>query len=115
MTILVRPDMESDKIKINLLERKAELESRVERTHRHTFHRDEPVSANFNEQVKQTENDELVRALEAEAKEEIAQINKALHRIEVDVYEQCAHCGGEIGVQRLQAIPYADSCIECAE
>ncbi|HJN95826.1 MAG TPA: TraR/DksA family transcriptional regulator [Gammaproteobacteria bacterium] len=107
--------MESDKIKINLLERKAELESRVERTHRHTFHRDEPVSANFNEQVKQTENDELVRALEAEAKEEIAQINKALHRIEVDVYEQCAHCGGEIGVQRLQAIPYADSCIECAE
>ena len=107
--------MESDKIKINLLERKAELESRAERTHRHTFHRDEPVSANFNEQVKQTENDELVRALEAEAKEEIAQINKALHRIEVDVYEQCAHCGGEIGVQRLQAIPYADSCIECAE
>ena len=107
--------MESDKIKTDLLERKAELESRVERTHRHTYHRDEPVSPNFNEQVKQTENDELVRALEAEAKEEIAQINNALHRIEEDVYELCAHCGEEIAAQRLQAIPYTDSCIECAE
>lgn len=94
--------------------RKAELEGRLERTHKHIYQKDEPVSANFNEQVKQTENDELVMALEAEGVEELAQVRKALQRIEDNVYQNCAHCGGSISEDRLKAIPYTDSCINCA-
>lgn len=94
--------------------RKAELESRIERTHKHTYQKDEPVSANFSEQVKQTENDGLVMALEAEGVEELAQVNNALQRISDNVYHSCAHCGGSIGEDRLKAIPYTDSCISCA-
>ena len=106
--------MEIEKIKAELIKSKAELESRLKRTHKHIYQKDEPVSANFSEQVKQTENDQLVRALEADGIEEIAQINTALHRIEEDIYQLCAHCGEEISEERLQAIPYTDSCIECA-
>ncbi len=106
--------MQTDSIKKELLDRKAEMESRLQRTHKHIYQKDEPVSANFNEQVKQTENDELVMALEREGMEEIAQINKALQRIEDGVYEQCAHCGEAIGEERLRAVLYTDSCIGCA-
>ena len=77
--------------------------------------KDEPVSANFNEQVKQTENDELVMALEAEGIEEIAQVNNALNRIEEGTYQSCAKCGEDISEERLEAIPYTDRCIDCAE
>ena len=106
--------MDIDRIKKELLERKAELESRLERTHRHIYHKDEPVSANFNEQIKQTENDDLVMALEEDAKEEIGQINRALRRIENGEYLECSRCGEAIAEARLQAIPYADLCIRCA-
>ncbi|MCB1671328.1 MAG: TraR/DksA family transcriptional regulator [Gammaproteobacteria bacterium] len=106
--------MNLQQVKVNLLEKKAEIESRLERTHKHIYHKDEPVSANFNEQIKQTENDELVRALEQEGREELRQINKALQRLDSDEYTLCTGCGGEIGEQRLLAIPYTDLCIECA-
>ena len=107
--------MDIEKIKSELLARKAEMESRLERTHKHIYHKDEPVSANFNEQVKQMENDGLVMALEAECLEEVAQINNALHRIEDDTYLLCANCGEPIGEKRLQAIPYTSRCIQCAK
>jgi len=106
--------MKLDKFKSELLARRVELQARLERTHKHIFQKSEPVSANFHEQVTQTENDQLVITLEADAKEEIAMINKALQRIEGGDYLECSACGKEIGLQRLQAIPYADRCVRCA-
>ena len=106
--------MDLEKIKQQLLERKAEMESRLERTHKHIYQKDEPVSANFNEQIKQTENDNLVMALEEEAKDEIRQIARALKRIDDDEYLDCANCGEPIDERRLEAIPYTDRCIKCA-
>ena len=106
--------MELDAVKKHLLAEKAELEARLERTHKHIYLKDEPVSANFNEQVKQTENDELVRTLEAEGLGEIAQINTALQRLEENVYTRCSKCGGAIAEDRLRAIPCTDLCISCA-
>lgn len=106
--------MDVSNFKSVLLDRRTELQSRLERTHRHIFQKTEPVSANFHEQVTQTENDQLVVALEQDAKEEIAQINRALQRIEDGNYLDCAACGKPIGLQRLKAIPYTDRCVKCA-
>jgi len=106
--------MNLESITIQLLEKKSELELRLERTHKHIYQREEPVSANFSEQVKQTENDGLVMTLEAEAIEEIAQINIALKRIDNKNYTECSKCGGKIAEERLQAIPYSNTCINCA-
>lgn len=107
--------MDINQIKAELEELKLELQSRVSRTHKHIYLKDEPVSPNFNEQVKETENDGLVMALESEGLEEIAQIEQALKRIEAGVYGQCQHCGSQIDEARLQAVPATDSCIECAK
>ncbi len=93
---------------------KRELESRISRTHKHTYQRNEPVSAKFDEQVVETENDSLVMALEAEGLDEIAQINRALQRIEDGSYGRCEACGEKIGKSRLEAIPFAIHCINCA-
>ena len=105
--------MDVNNFKSILLDRRAELQSRLERTHRHIFQKTEPVSANFHEQVTQTENDQLVITLEQDAKDEIAQINRALQRIENGTYLDCAACGMPIGLPRLQAIAYTDRCVKC--
>ena len=107
--------MDLEQIKSELLSSKAEIESRLERTHKHIYQKDEPVSANFSEQIKQTENDQLVRALEEEGLDELRHINNALQRLETGDYLRCSSCGGQIGEQRLSAIPFADQCIGCAD
>lgn len=106
--------MDLEKIKADLLTAKTELEARLQRTHKHLYQKDEPVSPNFNEQVKETENDQLVRVLDKEGMEELKQIKRALSRLENDQYLQCVTCGEDIGEQRLLAIPYAEKCIKCA-
>ena len=85
--------MEIEVIRKTLLSTKEELEARQERTHKHIYLKDEPVSPNFGDQVKQTENDQLVMTLEAEGKDELAKINRALQRIDDQIYSDCSACG----------------------
>ena len=42
------------------------------------------------------------------------QIEEALERMEAGVYGTCSDCGGEIPKARLNAIPYATRCVQCA-
>jgi DnaK suppressor protein len=107
--------MDLEQTRQALLAKQQELLSRVERTHKHIYHKDEPVSAKFSEQVTEMENNELVHALEEEGKMELGQIQRALTRIESGDYYDCASCGKPIGEKRLEAIPFADKCIDCAD
>lgn len=45
---------------------------------------------------------------------ELDEIDGALARIEARTYGQCASCGGAIPVARLEALPAAPSCLNCA-
>jgi DnaK suppressor protein len=45
---------------------------------------------------------------------ELKQIDSALERIEEGRYGRCETCESSIGVERLRAVPYVASCIECA-
>ena len=45
----------------------------------------------------------------------INQIDQALERIERGDYGKCALCGGEIGYERLETHPEADTCLDCSE
>ena len=44
----------------------------------------------------------------------LEQIESALERIEDVTYGACEECGGRIPKTRLNAIPYATTCIKCA-
>ncbi len=43
----------------------------------------------------------------------IAQIQRALQRLDAGTYETCEQCGGTIGWERLDALPFATQCIAC--
>jgi DnaK suppressor protein len=45
---------------------------------------------------------------------ELAKINAALERISAGRYGKCDTCGGTIKAARLQAVPHAAECIDCA-
>jgi len=46
--------------------------------------------------------------------ERIRRIEEALERIDEGSYGDCVVCEGKINVERLEAVPYARLCIECA-
>ena len=45
----------------------------------------------------------------------LEQIESSLERIEEGSYGQCEECGVKIPKARLNAIPYANLCVRCAE
>ena len=67
------------------------------------------------EQAQERENDEVVDAIGNETVQSIRVIQAALERIADGSYGACEECGEDIGVARLQAIPEATRCVECAE
>jgi RNA polymerase-binding protein DksA len=44
----------------------------------------------------------------------LEQVEAALERVNAGTFGACDDCGGAIGEERLEAIPYAAQCIECA-
>jgi RNA polymerase-binding transcription factor DksA len=98
-----------------LVARRDELAERVRRIHRDLRRRDEPVPADFAEQVVEQENIDVLYSLEDEGRTELARVERALGRLERGEYECCVRCGGPIAPARLDALPYAETCIECAD
>ena len=74
-----------------------------------------PASADSEEQAVELENEEVLNALDGEARQTLQLIEQALHRLERGEYGQCTLCGQAITPARLRAIPYAALCIACAE
>ncbi|WP_170940702.1 TraR/DksA C4-type zinc finger protein [Pseudoalteromonas sp. NBT06-2] len=70
--------------------------------------------ADWSEQAGERENDEVLNALESEAKIEIQQLSNAITRIEAGQYGICTSCGEAIAPQRLAVQPAALKCIQCA-
>ena len=57
-----------------------------------------------------TELGALVRAAQVGARE---LVEGALERIEAGTYGTCQRCGKPISEERLEALPYAELCIDC--
>jgi len=60
-----------------------------------------------------TANDEICSQLVEIESRELGRIEQALQRIAAGTYGRCEHCGSEISAARLDALPYADCCIDC--
>jgi DnaK suppressor protein len=57
--------------------------------------------------------DEVSSQLAEVESRELANIDRALLRIRKNTYGECESCGNKIPLARLNALPYATSCIEC--
>ena len=71
-------------------------------------------SQDSGEQAVERENDEVIEQLEEDASEELVKVRHAIERIKQGKYHTCTNCGGEISIQRLEAIPYSTLCFDCA-
>ncbi|MCX7804013.1 MAG: TraR/DksA family transcriptional regulator [Planctomycetota bacterium] len=60
------------------------------------------------------EGDMILRIVENESAT-IAEVKKALEKIENGTYGICEACGEPIGMARLQFLPFATLCIECTK
>ncbi|QOR38225.1 TraR/DksA family transcriptional regulator [Billgrantia diversa] len=91
-----------------------ELVERVDRYKVHKMHLENPLDRDMEEQAIELENEDVIDALEEEAEEELGQVMHALERIEEGEGELCERCGEPIDPRRLEAIPYATLCLDCA-
>lgn len=58
---------------------------------------------------------ELDMTIEEQARESLAQIDRALARMDAGTYGTCARCGAPIPPERLEAMPEAELCVTCKE
>lgn len=99
-------------VKVQLEARKALLLKRISSVKKDIT---KEHSADWSEQAQERQNDEVLEAIGNESRNELAQINRALDRMDAGDYTICSNCGEEISIKRLQAVPYTDLCIRCAE
>lgn len=97
-----------------LLSERARLLERIQRLDDNVHHREEPLPQDFAEQAVELENQEVLEALDDDARAELKQIQSALERIEDGSYGECARCGATINPERLAILPAATLCIRCA-
>jgi DnaK suppressor protein len=102
-------------MRARLVAMRDELEQRLQHITRTIRHADEPPEKDFAEQVTERESDEVLDALGGAAREELSKIRRAIQRIDDGEYGECVVCGNPIAPERLQALPYSDMCINCAE
>lgn len=67
------------------------------------------------EQAQERENDEVVDAIGNETAQSIRSVTAALERIANGSYGICENCGEKIGQARLEIVPEATRCVDCAE
>ena len=101
-----------EELRRRLEKKKAELTVRLERI---TANLRRGCEADSKERAQQFENNEVVDALGNEARAEIAKISAALRRMDAGEFGLCVECGEKIAGSRLEAYPYAEECIDCAE
>jgi len=51
----------------------------------------------------------------ATARQMIKNLTQALERMRQGTFGECAECGGDIELKRLEAIPWARYCVRCQE
>lgn len=98
-----------------LAEKRAALEAQLERMETST---DEAASISFGKRVGEGTNLAVERLSQVAAHERLHGVLTAVVRAQEKrsegTYGACDHCGGDIGAARIEAMPWAITCIGCA-
>jgi RNA polymerase-binding transcription factor DksA len=102
--------METSDFQKILIDRKAEIDRRLDRIDRDFRN---TRSADSEERATETENDEVLEGFGRASQAELQAIETALDRIRRGTYGKCVQCGQPISEARLTAVPYATRCEDC--
>lgn len=98
--------------KEQLLALQAILQQKIEKIDNDLHNR--KTSAKFDEQVVDRQNDDVLQSLKNQAQLELAQVERALIKINHNEYGICEKCHTAISAERLDAIPFTTLCKACA-
>jgi DnaK suppressor protein len=104
--------MQRESLRQTLLTGQTELQRRLDAIDKDFSGR--TISKQFDEQSIERENDDVLRGLTAEAREQLQLTEIALRRIDSDDFDHCVECAETISDARLEAIPHAQTCRKCA-
>jgi len=105
------PKTELDRRKIQLLDRMAELDTRL---HGIEDELQSHESKDWEDMATEREDDDVLATLGEEGQVEIRMIQAALTRIDAGEYGFCTKCGEPIAVERLDLLPATPFCSKCA-
>jgi len=100
-----------EELRSSLLEQLQVLESRHDKV---TSDLRKLPEQDSEERAQERENDEVLESLSARDLETMGEIREAIGRIDAGTYGVCQACGEPIAKQRLEAMPFARRCVECA-
>ncbi len=99
---------------LELKKEAAHIQEEIE--HQEVLTQDHPTSGNHmaddaSEVFEQTKN----LALKSHLERKLEQVEFAIQRVEKGTYGICDKCGKTISPERLEALPYATTCVDCAK
>jgi DnaK suppressor protein len=98
-----------------LAERKADLDAELERLT--ATPRDPMTAVSFGKRIGDGTTEAVDRLNNVAAAEALAakasEVDRALEKLDEGTYGRCDNCGEEIPEERLEAIPWACSCVPC--
>ena len=106
--------MSQHDVRTKLVARHDELLRQIGKMEADIRHVTNPVETDSQERSVQLENDDVLSALDEAGRTEIAQLERALRRLDDGTYGICARCEEPISAPRLAALPIAEHCIGCA-
>lgn len=74
----------------------------------------QPLDDDLPEQAIDLADDEALAGVDDVLRQEIGDVRAALLRLENGAYGRCAKCGADIMEKRLEVLPTATLCIDCA-
>ena len=104
-----------DKAKQRLLDLKQEYQTRVYKIQNDMQNPDTDMTQDWDDQAVINEQNDVRKNLLVEAQQNLELVNNALLRIENGTYGICTVSGEEIEPERLEAVPFATTCMKHAK
>lgn len=101
--------------KSDLREQQRELALAVDRTQKEIRALADSGLGDVVDDSRDNASKEAIFASYSKSRTQLRKVELALERISAGEFGICAACDGAIGFKRLQAIPWANNCIECQE
>jgi DnaK suppressor protein len=104
-----------DRFRTALLEERQRVQDAMQYIHEEHPHTEDEtnLSTHLMDNAALTHEQELDDTLEENSSNVLAEIDAALERIDAGAYGTCASCGDQIPPERLEAVPWANLCIDC--
>jgi RNA polymerase-binding protein DksA len=106
-------ELEISELKLNLEAERQSLYKQLDALKNDKTRKKGAITADFEDQSQETENDQVVDKLESMETERLEKIEAALERIQSGQYGVCVDCNKAISSSRIKALPFAAKCIDC--